>query len=133
MSATWNYSKPDPLTSDVRCQVFYLQNIDISLRRIAASLENGEKVKQLDAALDKTEGEIQRLMAELRATKEDLAKVERKAAHCEARANALAARNTLAEVKVIDLRMELAKNLSGNVFMEATDPILDALKGQVTK
>lgn len=133
MSATWNYSKPDPLTSDVRCQVFYLQNIDISLRRIAASLENGEKVKQLDAALNKTEGEIQRLMAELRATKEDVAKVESKAARFKAQATELAERNTLAEVKVMDLRKELAKKVAGNLFFEATDPILDALKGQVTK
>lgn len=71
-------------TADVYvCQAVYLKNIDVSLRRIADSLENCDKVKQLDAALGKAEGEIKRLMTELQATKDDLDKVESKAAHFE--------------------------------------------------
>lgn len=81
MSAKWNYFKPAYGTSAEGCQAIYLENIDTSLRRIAASLENGEKVKQLDAALGKAEGEIKRLSLELAETKNDLGKVEGRVAH----------------------------------------------------
>lgn len=87
MSAKWNYFKTAYGMTAEGCQAVYLQNIDTSLRRIAESLDNGEKVKMLDSALYKAEGEIKRLMTELNATKDDLAKVESKAAHFEAEFN----------------------------------------------
>lgn len=61
-----------------------LTNIDISLRRIANSLENGEKLKQRDETLGKAEEEIKRLADELGDARVALSKMEGKAAHFEA-------------------------------------------------
>ena len=83
ISDKYNYFKPANGMFDEGCHSIYLKNIDTSLRRIADSLENGDKVKQLEAALGKADCEIKRLMTELQATKDDLAKVESKAAHFE--------------------------------------------------
>ena len=83
ISDKYNYFKPANGMFDEGCHSIYLKNIDTSLRRIADSLENGEKVKMLDSALGKAEGEIKRLMTELQATKDDLAKVESKDAYLE--------------------------------------------------
>lgn len=80
----WTYYTPANSCSADGCQAVYIGNIDTSLRRIADSLENGEKLKQRDETLGKAEKEIQRLADELGEAKVALAKMEGKAAHFEA-------------------------------------------------